>query len=127
MCLYGEEMITEGYFAKVKDYPETDWLICIARKYPWFVKKDKMSHFPSLAPSQELLDDYKSGFTDWGLYGAVYRKEIATSEQARRDIAWIGIKDCQGETVRLMCWEKKPPCHRFILLDIIEKLGEMRK
>lgn len=120
-------MITEGYFGNLKNYPETDWFICIARKHPWFVKKDKMSHFPSLAPSQDLLDDYKNGFADWGLYEAVYRREVANSEQARRDIAWIGIKDSQGETVRLMCWEKNPPCHRFILLDIIEELSEARK
>ena len=114
-------MITEGYFAQKKNYPETDWLICIARTWPWFIKRDQtMSHFPSLAPSPELLGDWKTGGISWELYEERYRKEVDASEQARRDIAWIGIKDCQGETVRLMCWEKGPPCHRFLLLDIIQ-------
>jgi len=116
-------MITEGYFGNLKNYPETDWFICISRKWPWFVKKDRMSHFLSLAPSQELLDDYKSGICNWEIYENVYRQEIESSDAAMHDIAWIGIKDCQGETVRLMCWEKNPPCHRFILLDIIQSLS----
>ncbi len=115
-------MITEGYFGNIKNYPETDWLLCISRKRPWFIKKDKMSHFPSLAPSQDLLDDWKTGGLGWEAYEMRYRREIESSEQAKRDIAWIGIKDCQDEAVRLLCWEKSPPCHRFILLDIISEL-----
>jgi len=84
-----------------------------------------MSHFPSLAPSQDLLDDWKTGGLGWKAYESRYRKEITESEQARRDIAWIGIKDCHGETIRLMCWEKSPPCHRFILLNIIQSLATL--
>ena len=119
-------MITEGYFGNLKNYPKTDWLICISRRWPWFVKKNKMSHLQSLAPSQDLLDDYKTGALDWEIYEKRYRAEIESREQARKDIAWIGIKDCQGETIRLMCWEKTPPCHRFILLDIIQSLSRRR-
>jgi len=115
-------MIVEGYFAKIKDYPETDWLLCVSQKWPWFVEKDKMSHFISLAPSQNLLDDYKAGGLSWETYKQRFRAEIEVSPQARKDLAWIGIKDTQGETIRLLCWEKNPPCHRFILLDIIQSL-----
>ena len=86
-----------------------------------------MIHFPSLAPSQELLDDWKTGGLGWEAYESRYRKEIEESAQARRDIAWIGIKDCQGQTMRLMCWEKSPPCHRFILLDIVRGLESSTK
>ncbi len=116
-------MITEGYFGQAKNYPETDWLICIARKYPWFIKRDRMGYLPSLAPSEELLGDWKTGGLGWEAYEGRYRREIEESAQATSDIAWIGIKDCQGETVRLMCWEKNPPCHRFLLLDIIQGLA----
>ena len=27
-------------------------------------------------------------------------------------------------TYRLMCWEKEPPCHRFILKEIIENCDQ---
>lgn len=116
-------MIETGYFAQIKNYPETDWLICISLKYPWFVKKEKMSHMPSLAPSQELLDDWKSGSITWNEYEDRYKHKILETVSAHRNIMWIGLKDAQGETVRLMCWEKNPPCHRFILKDLIHLNG----
>jgi len=112
-------MIETGYFAKIKTYPETDWLLCVARKYPWFVKQGKMTHMIELAPSNELLKDWKEGSITWEEYEERYRSELSSSSLARNGIAWIGLKDAQGETVRLLCWEKEPPCHRFILKDMI--------
>lgn len=112
-------VIVEGYFGNLKNYPETDWFICVSRKWPWFVKKNKMDHFLSLAPSQELLDDYKTGMLDWEVYEKRFREEITSSSQAEENLAWIETLDGHEETVRLLCWEKNPPCHRFILLDIL--------
>ena len=118
-------MITEGYFAKVKDYPETDWLLCVSLKYPWFVKRDRMGHFDRLAPSKALLSDWKSGGISWEDYEKRFREEM-THMAPERDLAYLGLKDAHGETVRLLCWEKNPPCHRFILLDMIQSSSGSR-
>lgn len=120
-------MIAEGYFGQIKNYPETDWLICVARKYPWFVKRNVMGHLPSLAPSKELLADWKAGNIDWDTYDSRFRLEIGEAGQSISDLAYVGIKHEQGETVRLMCWEKNPPCHRFILLDMLSEFTVVPK
>ncbi|MHA1288103.1 MAG: DUF488 family protein, N3 subclade [Candidatus Thorarchaeota archaeon] len=112
-------MIETGYFAKIKEYPETDWLLCVARKYPWFVKQGRMTHMMELAPSDELLNDLKNNKITWEEYEQRYREELENSDWAKHSISWIGLKHAQGETMRLLCWEKEPPCHRFILKDII--------
>ena len=111
-------MIETGYFGGLQRglYPETDKLVCVSRKYPWFVKKDKMTHLDELSPSQALLDIWKSGRISWKEYEHQYREEM------RRSYAqcFIGhLKQPSDSVYRLMCWEKEPPCHRFILKDII--------
>ena len=111
-------MIETGYFGNIKNYPETDWLVCVSRKYPWFIKRDKMDHLPQLAPSQKLLNDWKNDKISWEEYEKRYRQEQSTPAFMRA-IYWIGLKHAQGDIVRLMCWEKNPPCHRFLLKDMI--------
>ena len=114
-------MIETGYFAKINDYPETDWLLCVSRKYPWFIKLGKMTHMIEFAPSNKLLKDWKEEKITWIEYETQYREELNKSDIAYSSVAWLGLKDAQGETMRLMCWEKEPPCHRFILKNIIEE------
>jgi len=112
-------MIVGGYFAQIKNYPETDILICVARKYPWFVKKGMMEHNRILAPSPELLADWKKG-TTWEEYEKRYRFEMLST--AKPAGAFRDLRDlAKNRVVRLLCWEKKPPCHRFILLDLLKE------
>ena len=75
-------MIETGYFAKIKDYPETDWLMCISRKYPWFIKLGTMTHMIEFAPSKELLSDWKNGDITWEEYEMVQDiREILLQEE----------------------------------------------
>ena len=83
-----------------------------------------------LAPSVKLLSDYKEAerrlgdrWKAWNLtdYEARYREEIKNSPDALKEIKRIkAISD--KKDVYLVCYERNPPCHRFILLDVIEKL-----
>lgn len=101
-------MLLEGYIAKWNKYPKEEVKVRVAR--------------PSvLSPSKELLSDYKKGLIDWEEYGARFRYEIFGSLDALALLRKIK-KTSEEKNVRLICYEKNPPCHRFILIDIINSL-----
>ena len=111
-------MIETGYFGNLKNYPENDMFIVVSRYYPRWVRKGLPFH-PELAPSKELLDDWKTGGLGWKAYESRYRKEMQSkeSQETITDLAWAS----QCDDFRLLCYEKNPPCHRFILKDLIEE------
>lgn len=123
--------IKEGYIANWKKYPKDEIKVRVAR--------------PSiLGPSKKL-------FTDFINWKKEFLRGIGTpprkiSKQEARERAW---KACDYEKrfrteiqqnlialaklrelkelaktidIRLICYEKEVPCHRFILLDIIKEL-----
>jgi uncharacterized protein YeaO (DUF488 family) len=102
----------EGYIANWKNYPDDEIKIRVAR--------------PSvLAPSKELLDDYKSGKIRWDEYERRFRKEMNRNPKALKKLIEIS-ELARDRNVRLMCYEKKPPCHRFILIEILVWLQAIR-
>ena len=113
--------ILEGYFAKIYDYPEDETKLCVSRTFPSFVKKGKMTHFHSLAPSQKLLDDYKTGKLTWKQYTDQFKDEMKNQNISRKNVEWLKHRDGEDEVIRLLCYEKAEDrkCHRFILLDIL--------
>jgi len=118
-------MLREGYIAKWRKYPKDEVKIRVAR--------------PSvLAPSKKLLGDFKaaeregkeSGLKklearklawDKADYERRFRAEILSNPKALAKLK--EIKELAKEKdVRLICYERKPPCHRFILMDLINSL-----
>ena len=101
-------MLLEGYIAKWKKYPEAETKIRVAR--------------PSiLGPSKGLLSRYKEGNMSWEDYEKEFRDDIYGNKEAIRMLKNIAVFS-QTQDVRLICYEKNPPCHRFILIDIIMEL-----
>jgi len=117
--------VEEGYFGNLKNYPENDVFIVVSRYYPRWLRKGLIFQ-PELAPSKELLDYWKKGDISWEEYEKQFREEMK-EEKAQESIdglAWAS----QYDTFRLLCYEKNRPCHRFILIDLInESLNEHNK
>jgi len=105
--------LLEGYIAKWKEYPEDEIKIRVARPSP-------------LAPSKFLLNAWKGVYIDWETYRDIFIKEMRASPNAMRKLREIAELS-QEKDVRLICYEKNPPCHRFILIDMIKKLQEASK
>jgi len=118
--------ILEGYFAKIKDYPETDNLVCVSQDYPWFVKSDKMFHAYVLAPVSWLLKRYKDGEMTWERYAECYLDHLKHNQCGQLELEGILERLGKGETIRLLCWEKAEDkqCHRFPLLDVLNSMEE---
>lgn len=102
--------LLEGYIAAWKKYPKDEVKIRVAQ--------------PSvLSPSKNLLRLYKIGAMSWKDYEELFRREITNSPKAMRKLC--EIKElAKTKNIRLICYEKNPPCHRFILIDMINNLKE---
>lgn len=101
-------MLKEGYIAKRNEYPDDEIKVRVAR--------------PSvLAPSKELLKDWKDGRIDWTEYERRFREEILNNPKAMAKLREIK-RLAETEDVRLICYEKNPPCHRFILIELANTL-----
>ena len=101
-------MLFEGYIAKWKNYPVNERKIRVAR--------------PSrLGPSRSLLFRYKNDSMTWEEYEKEFRDEMYGDLEAIKVLRHIGELS-EKQDVRLICYEKNPPCHRFILMDIIKEL-----
>lgn len=118
-------MILEGYFAVIDDYPEDEMKLCVARSYPFFVEKDRMVHYPSLAPSMVLLRGYKSGELPWKEYSEIFKDEMS-QDQPMQSLGSLKLWNMEDRVIRLLCWEKAEDkrCHRFLLLDILSSMEE---
>ena len=104
-------MILEGYIANWKNYPKDEVKVRVAR--------------PSvLSPSVELLKDWKDGKITWNQYEKRFRSEICSNEKAMEKLREIK-RTSMKNNVRLICYEKKPPCHRFILMKMISDLPDV--
>ena len=112
-------MIKEGYMAKIKSYPKTDILLSVMRWHPRYHSKGFL-WVPDLAPSSLLLNEYKAARMDWETFEKHYKEEM-TKPKPQNLIQFYATKARRGQVIRLLCTERYPPCHRFILQDIIQE------
>ncbi|MBA7683492.1 hypothetical protein ES703_91861 [subsurface metagenome] len=99
-------MLKETYLANLARIPTEAKRIMVAR--------------PSiLAPSKSLLADWKTKKITWSEYEVRYKRQILSNPEAVKYMR--AIKELANKVdVYLYCYEKKPPCHRFILIDLIQ-------
>lgn len=103
--------LKEGYIAKWNEYPIDEVKIRVCRPGPLGTPKD-------LA---KLWTDQK---ITWDEFEMRYLLHVMMNKEARDALAEIVLMLKQGQTVRLLCYEKEPPCHRFTLKMAIEILFE---
>jgi uncharacterized protein (DUF488 family) len=73
-------------------------------------------HLPELAPTQEMLDDYKKRKGDWGKY----EREFLDLMQARSIERKLSPEVLDGAC--LLCSEEKPVhCHRRLVAEYLKK------
>jgi uncharacterized protein YeaO (DUF488 family) len=75
-----------------------------------------------LSPSWALLNDYKANRVTWEEYDRRFRIEMA-APAAVAEMKRLK-KLAKDQDVYLVGYEKEPPCHRFILLDLMSGMDE---
>lgn len=118
--------LREGYIAKWKTYPQEELRVRVAR--PSSLAPSKALLILFLAEKKLLIKEGKSKkeahYLAWKFvkYEEHFRDEIANNPEAQSQLRYIVHCLNVGENVRLICYEKEPPCHRFILIDIIKEM-----
>jgi uncharacterized protein (DUF488 family) len=93
-----------------------------------FTKKDDLAYFlkeicgmdyvhlPELAPTQDILDEFKKNHGEWGVYETSFlelMRQRHIEEKVSRDIIADGC---------LLCSEEKPNfCHRRLVAEYLQK------
>jgi len=106
--------------------PESEYYVLVTRRYPteFRFRKLKLSETPidewdrDLAPSPELLSDYKNGRITWEEYEKRFREEKPLTLVKRKTT--IYREEAKGKEIVLVCEEEDseyPKCHTWILLD----------
>lgn len=113
--------IFTSYFAVARSLdPDLYFVVSISRFPPrWFSGLRCLS----LAPSKDLLFDYKSGLSE-AVYTRRYRHELSELFDLREVFQNLAMFS-KGRDMVLCCYEKSGEfCHRHILSDIVfEKYG----
>ena len=101
--------------------------LLVTRLYPRGISRVHFDRWlPVLSPSRGLLADWKQGLITWEEYTERFHQEILGLAEALAALRHI-IELAETRDVYLICWEKEPPCHRFLLLDLARELsGEAR-
>lgn len=101
--------------------------VLITRFYPRGVKKLILIFWVrELAPSQKLLDEYKTNKKTWSQFVKSFKTELQENEESL--IAINNLKNkTKSENVTLLCFEKDGTvCHRHLLKKIIQNLKYLR-
>ena len=122
----GDYMVYTSYFAKTaKLNKDENILICISRYIPKWVDKDSMLHLISLAPSEQLLKDYKANKVTEEQYKEQYIKSLDENIGLGNLLNYF--KEIEQDSIKnnidvyLICYEAPDKfCHRHLLADLLK-------
>jgi len=94
----------------------------VSRYWPRGISKEQLkitNWIRDLAPSKELLKDWKNKSVTWQEYEQRYFKEMENKQKFIEELADLAAT----ETITLLCFEKEdnPHCHRHLLKQLIVK------
>lgn len=117
------QKIYTSYFGALKAIPlQTYQPISIARWMPPALRT--IPQYLPLAPTEEILSDYKSGKLSPAEYTQRYISAVLaklTPHSVRKQL----FSKAYGKDVILLCYEKKPSfCHRHIVNEWLKGDGE---
>lgn len=115
-------MLYTSYISNIKNIPDNMRKIIVMRYMPKSLKDPKynLEWMPSLAPSEDLLNNYKSKGLTFSMFNSSFVEELLTRKDAKDSIENI-LKDLnQGNEICLICCEKDYMlCHRTIVRHLI--------
>jgi len=95
--------------------------ILVTRYWPRGISRDRLAIIDwmrNLAPSKELLHDWKKQTITWQEYTLRYHQEMREQQAAIKELA----DRAKRGTITLLCFEREdePCCHRHLLKELIE-------
>lgn len=112
-------MFAEG---SVYAAPGDDGIRCLVmRRWPRGVSYERVDVWlKELGPPPEHLHALDRGRMPWSAFAAAYVGYLRTNAKAREALAQLRSLEGSSGKVTLLCHEPAPPCHRFLLLDVLD-------
>ncbi len=94
--------------------------LLVMRFWPRGVRKEHVDSWQrDLAPSRELLADFRAASIDWAEYAERFHGEMA-SQQASIEALQDARRLVEAASLTLLCWcHNETRCHRTLLRDLI--------
>jgi uncharacterized protein YeaO (DUF488 family) len=104
--------------------PDDGYRVLATRYWPRGIDRKTVDEYvATLAPSRELLHQYRQGQLDWPRYRLQYLKEMQ-DERAMAQIHRL-TKLARSEVVTVMCvCAEEDRCHRSLLRELIARFDE---
>lgn len=114
--------IYTSYFGNWRNFPP-DALVLGVTRYPF--KELPFPNEQKLAPSEELLLEFKNGNLDEKSFTIRFKSELFDRGfKNGKDLALALAQSSGGQDIVLCCYEKKGQfCHRQILGDMMRRYG----
>ena len=95
--------------------------LLVMRLWPRGIRKERVDAWDKgLAPTRELLSDFRSHAIDWAEYARRFRVEMAERPDSIKSLAALRER-ASRETVTLHCSCKDSSiCHRTLLKELVE-------
>lgn len=98
--------------------PEEGLRILVMRTWPRGVRMERVDLWlKELGPTSDLLHGLAARTLSWTAFEAAYRDQLATRAESVEALATLRELEPRAGMVTLLCHERQPPCHRFVLLD----------
>ncbi|MDD3474406.1 MAG: DUF488 family protein [Candidatus Dojkabacteria bacterium] len=103
-------MLKETYISNIKNLPKGVLIMKVTR-----------TEGHPLSPSWNLLNKYKRKEITWDEFIVEFKNEMESCSFCQ--IMMKNVKElAKSRDVYLCCYEKQYPCHRFLLMDMINKM-----
>jgi uncharacterized protein YeaO (DUF488 family) len=113
-------------FAEKSVYTPTDddegLRVLIMRTWPRGVSTGRVDVWlKDLGPTPDLLQALDARQISWPAFAGAYRTQLSTVPTSIEALATLRDLEHRSGRVTLFCHERQPPCHRFVLLELLQK------
>lgn len=91
--------------------------LLVMRRWPRGIPKGAVDQWErELAPTNELLEDYRAKRLIWGAFASAYRAQVAARPEL---LDWV-VRMASTTGVALLC-STHAPCHRDVLAELVRE------
>lgn len=91
--------------------------VLVMRTWPRGVRLDRVDLWlKELGPTPDLLRGLETRALSWLAFESAYLAQLTTRAETMEAVTVLRDLESRAGTVALLCHERQPPCHRFVLV-----------
>ena len=94
--------------------------VLVMRQWPRGVSLGRIDVWlKELGPTPDLLRALDARHMLWPAFAAAYKRQLAEAPASVEALATLRDLEQRSGKATLFCHERQPPCHRFLLLEVL--------